>query len=104
MDYYFRFFAKENVVRQPVLSEEIKSILKNYIWPGNIRELRNFSENMVVMHSGQQIEISDLDPKFLTPLGHDEPPVTLKEKEQKAFRNGKFEKRIFLESVEDTYE
>ena len=28
----------------------------------------------------------------------------LKEKEQKAFRNGKFEKRIFLESVEDTYE
>ena len=28
----------------------------------------------------------------------------LKEKEQKAFRNGKFEKRILLESVEDTYE
>ena len=82
LDYYFRFFAKENGVRQPVLSEEIKSILKNYIWPGNIRELRNFSENMVVMHSGQQIEVSDLDPKFLTPLGHDEPPVTLKEKEQ----------------------
>lgn len=82
LDYYFRLFAKENGVRQPILSEEIKSILQNYIWPGNIRELRNFSENMVVMHSGKELEISDLDPKFLTPLVHEEVPVSLKESEQ----------------------
>ena len=82
LDHYFRFFAKENGVCSPILSEEVKSILKNYIWPGNIRELRNFAENMVVMHSGKRIDVSDLDHKFLAPTGHEAPSPTLEKSEQ----------------------
>ena len=81
--YYFQYFAKENGLLPPVLMEKVKSILQNYIWPGNIRELRNFSENMVVMHSGKKIEVTDLDPKFLAPIGHDALPHTLEKNEQK---------------------
>lgn len=82
LDYYFRLFAKENNVPLPILSEEIKTILQNYIWPGNIRELRNFSENMVVMHSGKVLTVSDLDPKFLTPISPKNASTTLEQNEQ----------------------
>ena len=82
LDYYFRFFAKENGVRPPILPKDVRSALQHYIWPGNIRELRNFSENMVVMHSGQEITMSDLDPKFLAPVMHDNASVTLEKSEQ----------------------
>ncbi len=82
LDYYFHLFAKENNVPLPILSEEIKTILQNYIWPGNIRELRNFSENMVVMHSGKVLTVSDLDPKFLAPISPKNASTTLEQNEQ----------------------
>lgn len=36
-------------------TEEAINLLKNYSWPGNIRELRNFVETIVVLARGQQI-------------------------------------------------
>jgi DNA-binding NtrC family response regulator len=38
--------------------------LQNYPWPGNIRELRNFTENVVVLHRGGKLTEFDLEPKF----------------------------------------
>ena len=38
--------------------------LKAYAWPGNIRELRNFCENAVVLRRGGKLSEYDLDPKF----------------------------------------
>lgn len=64
LQHYFSFFSKENDCAIPILNEEITSILENYIWPGNIRELRNFAENLVVMHSGEVLTQDMLDPKF----------------------------------------
>lgn len=62
--HYFTLFAKENACTAPILTEEIATILENYIWPGNIRELRNFAENAVVMHSGNVLTKEMLDTKF----------------------------------------
>ena len=39
-------------------------ILQDYNWPGNIRELRNFAENTVVLHRGGIITEYDLDNRF----------------------------------------
>ena len=38
--------------------------LQAYAWPGNIRELRNFCENAVVLHKGGKLSEFDLDPRF----------------------------------------
>ena len=35
-------------------------ILKNYEWPGNIRELRNCVKTMVVLAESEMLDISDL--------------------------------------------
>ena len=36
-----------------------------YRWPGNIRELRNFCENTVVLKRGTEVTEHDLDSKYL---------------------------------------
>ena len=62
--HYIQFFAKENDL--PALTVEPGALryLQAYRWPGNIRELRNFAENTVVMHRGGKLTEYDLEPKF----------------------------------------
>jgi two-component system nitrogen regulation response regulator NtrX len=38
------------------LSQEAHDFLATYEWPGNIRELRNLAERIVVMHKGKRVE------------------------------------------------
>ena len=64
--HYLQVFAKENRMPVPKLSKDVQSALERYRWPGNIRELRNFAENVVVMRQSD-VQISDLDAKFLAP-------------------------------------
>jgi DNA-binding NtrC family response regulator len=51
----------------PKLSPEALAILVRYPWPGNIRELRNASENLAVLRAGKTVGPADLDPRFTTP-------------------------------------
>lgn len=64
IDHFLVVYADENQFERPRLSTEAFSILKNYSWPGNIRELRNFCENLVVLKRGDEITPYDLDPRF----------------------------------------
>lgn len=43
------------------LSHEARLLLEQYLWPGNIRELRNIAERLVVLTSGSQIEGRDVE-------------------------------------------
>jgi DNA-binding NtrC family response regulator len=62
--HYLKFFAQENGV--PVLTLEPGALryLQAYAWPGNIRELRNFTENAVVLHRASTLTEYDLDARF----------------------------------------
>jgi len=64
LDHFLKFYAKENDVPLPQLDSSAIHVLQNYRWPGNIRELRNFSENTVVLHRGGTITEYDLDNRF----------------------------------------
>jgi len=64
LDHYLKYFSAENALPLPKISADALSILKAYAWPGNIRELRNLCENLVVMHSGNDVGVGDLDPRF----------------------------------------
>lgn len=44
----------------PRYSSKALTSLEGYAWPGNIRELRNFCERMVVLLSGRTIEVENL--------------------------------------------
>ena len=62
--HFIKIFSDENGV--PPLTVEAGALrtLQAYPWPGNIRELRNFCENAVVLRRGGSLTEYDLEPKF----------------------------------------
>ena len=42
------------------ISPEAMSVLCRYRWPGNIRELRNIVERMIVLGAGDQLKVDDI--------------------------------------------
>ena len=44
--------------------EALMRCLRNYDWPGNIRELRNIIERLVVMAKDGHVSVSDLPPEI----------------------------------------
>lgn len=53
-------FATENNRETMTISQEAMEILTQYPWPGNIRELRNCIERMVVLSRENHLDISDV--------------------------------------------
>ncbi|MCZ6674414.1 MAG: sigma-54 dependent transcriptional regulator [Verrucomicrobia bacterium] len=64
LNHFLTFYAKDNGVPVPQLDSGAIRVLGEYRWPGNIRELRNFAENTVVLHRGAMITEYDLDNRF----------------------------------------
>lgn len=61
---FVRSFARENQRGELKISPELMKILAAHPWPGNIRELRNCLESMVVLSSGDTLTPDDLPPHF----------------------------------------
>jgi DNA-binding NtrC family response regulator len=64
LSHYLERFSTENKLEPIELTEGALKVLKAYAWPGNIRELRNFCENIVILKRGSQVSEYDLDPKY----------------------------------------
>ena len=64
-----QFFLKKICQREGIeekrLSPEALKILTEYSWPGNIRELENFIERLVILTEGEVIEVEDLSLEVL---------------------------------------
>ncbi len=43
-----------------VMDRELRSFLETYVWPGNVRQLRNALESMVVLASENELTMADL--------------------------------------------
>ncbi len=65
LEHFIAYFTEENGTARIEIEGEALNILKRYPWPGNIRELRNFAENLVVLKRGGKVTAYDLDPRFL---------------------------------------
>ncbi len=71
--HFIRHFSEENGVPPLTVEPGALRTLQAYAWPGNIRELRNFCENAVVLRRGGSLTEFDLEPKF---RGEALPPPT----------------------------
>jgi len=121
------FLKQFNVTGEPkTISDEAMQCLVNYSWPGNIRELANFVERMVVLSIGSTITPRDLPEKVLgdtpkekwQPLEKEEegnPALILQQSLRQSFHVGipeeginlkkmveEFEKELLLEALEKT--
>ncbi len=60
VNHYLAYFAKENGRPEMSISENAMSALCSYPWPGNIRELKNCVERMVVLTRGNLIDLDNV--------------------------------------------
>jgi DNA-binding NtrC family response regulator len=64
LEHFIKGFSKENAYEPVTIEPGAMRHLQAYPWPGNIRELRNFAENAVVLRRGGKVTEFDLEPKF----------------------------------------
>jgi two-component system nitrogen regulation response regulator NtrX len=68
--------AEEQGLKTKDITQEALEVLQQYEWPGNIRELRNLIERLMIMVSGQVIEAEDVDASLHSrPAGQGGSPV-----------------------------
>jgi two-component system nitrogen regulation response regulator NtrX len=58
--HYIDYFSRENNARPKRVAPAALDALQRYRWKGNIRELRNTVERMIIMTRGDTIEVADL--------------------------------------------
>jgi len=58
-------FAGEHGVPAPQLTQEARSALRRHGWPGNVREMRNLCERLVVLFNGRTVDVGNL-PREIT--------------------------------------
>jgi DNA-binding NtrC family response regulator len=76
-DHYVAKFSRENRKAVKAIEPAVYHRLLNYNWPGNIRELRNVAERMLVLLKGETITVNDL-PHDIRGEGTDEALNSLK--------------------------
>lgn len=86
----FRKFARDFADKYhmpPVnLDEESRIMLMNYHWPGNIRQLKNITEQISIIEENREIT-SDVLKEYLPDLGSGNLPAVIKPFNEKAFNS-----------------
>lgn len=57
-------FARQYGRKAPLYSISARNLIKAYQWPGNLYELRNFCERMVILLPGIEIKAENLPPEL----------------------------------------
>jgi two-component system nitrogen regulation response regulator NtrX len=71
IDHFNRRFAKAYGKKPKVFDPDAIEVMQRYSWPGNIRELRNTIERVVILHQNHRVAVTNL-PAF----GESEPPAS----------------------------
>lgn len=69
VDHFFARFASDQGVPPPDVSDEAMAALQSYEWPGNVRQLRNVVERMIILTPRErlaQIEVDMLPSEILS--------------------------------------
>ena len=66
VNHYLKHFNEQKGKSIESISDAAMEILCNYQWPGNIRELANFMERMVVLSTDKSLTPRDLPEKVMS--------------------------------------
>jgi two-component system nitrogen regulation response regulator NtrX len=75
--HYMEYFARDNNVRPKRITPAAVEVLQRHRWKGNIRELRNTVERLMIMTAGDNIDVADLPDILRSPvsIGRSGPPA-----------------------------
>jgi len=98
-------FAQKNQKAVMKVAEEAMQMLMNYPWYGNVRELKNLIERIVVLKDGDALQAEDLPEKIQMsekPLGRSKDAATGDEGISFQTAVSEFEKALILTALEKT--
>jgi two-component system, NtrC family, nitrogen regulation response regulator NtrX len=67
--YYIEQLSRDNNTRPKRITQAALDALQRYRWKGNIRELRNTVERLIIMSAGETIDVPDLPDMVRLPGG-----------------------------------
>jgi two-component system, NtrC family, nitrogen regulation response regulator NtrX len=67
--HYMDYFSRESNARPRRIAQAALDALQRYRWKGNIRELRNTVERLIIMSPGDTIDLADLPGSLRNPGG-----------------------------------
>ncbi len=67
LDHFLKLFSKKNGKSIRGVTPPARKRILAYDWPGNVRQLRNAAESMVVVDIDGRIDLDDLPDELLTP-------------------------------------
>jgi two-component system nitrogen regulation response regulator NtrX len=65
--HYLEYFSRESNARPRRIAQAALDALQRYRWKGNIRELRNTVERLIIMSPGDTIDLADLPGSIRSP-------------------------------------
>jgi two-component system nitrogen regulation response regulator NtrX len=65
--HYMDYFSRDNNVRPKRITQAALDVLQRFRWKGNIRELRNTVERLIIMTGGDTIDAPDLPDSLRSP-------------------------------------
>ena len=73
-EHFRKQFVRQHHHEAAHISPQVRQRLYSYEWPGNVRQLRNFIENMVVLDTDGVLDVDDLPPEL---ADRDETPTAV---------------------------
>ncbi len=70
--YFIDNYCKKENIETKTITDEALAIMREYHWPGNIRELKNIIERLVIMTPGQTIAAANLPGEIRKPRPQDD--------------------------------
>jgi len=61
LDYYINFLVTHERLTYRHFTVAAQNRLRNYDWPGNIRELKNLVQRLLILGSGEEIEVTEVE-------------------------------------------
>lgn len=74
IEFFLKQFANKYQVPVPIVKHDALQMLHQYQWPGNIRELRNLCERIVILSEKQTVDKEDLSSYFQNMVQETNPP------------------------------
>ncbi|MBI5207182.1 MAG: sigma-54-dependent Fis family transcriptional regulator [Candidatus Firestonebacteria bacterium] len=71
IEYYLKLFCQKHERERKIFSQQALEILTNHNWPGNIRELKNIIERLVVTITAKIVDKHHLPEEIRSPLAKD---------------------------------
>ncbi|MCX7829934.1 MAG: sigma-54 dependent transcriptional regulator, partial [Acidobacteria bacterium] len=97
-NYYLDYYAKKYKKEKKRLSQSSQKALMECPWNGNVRELKNLAERVIIMHRGEEISEEDL---FLKPSKEQRSIHKMYEGTLKEARDA-FERDYILKTLNET--